>query len=240
MKRLLTCVAVLTLAAPGARAHFLWLVPDKGTATAQVLFSDNLTPDSPELLAKVAKTQWYARDNTGKTTTLKWTEAKEGFSLAAPGKGPTLLAGVCPYGVVQRGKDEPFLLHYVAMAIVGASPENRPSEIVYAVWDVLPMQILPAKGTTRGFVVLLQGKPLANAEVVVQAPGKEKTETLKTNAQGIVELPGEPQGRWALRARHVVKKDGEHEGKKYKEVRYYVTRVVSMPSLRPVVAPEKK
>jgi uncharacterized GH25 family protein len=240
MNRWLASAAVLILAATVARAHFLWVVPDKGAATAQVLFSDDLTPDKLELLAKVAHTKWYARDNDGKTTTLKWTEAKDGYSLAAPAKGPTLLGGVCSYGVVQRGKAEPFLLNYYAMALVGASPENRPGEVVYTPWDVLPMQILPAKGTARGFVVLFNGKPLADAEVVVQAAGQEKSITLKTSDKGTFELPDEPQGRWALRVRHVEKKDGEHDGKSYKEVRHYVTRVVGMPSLRPVVPAEKK
>jgi uncharacterized GH25 family protein len=240
MKRLLISLAVVALATSAVRGHFIWLVPEKGAATAQVLFSENLTPDSPELLDKVAKTQWYARDNAGKTTAFKWTKAKDGYTLAAPNKGPTLLGGVCTYGVLQRGKDEPFLLNYYAMVLVGASPDNRPGESVYQPWDTLPMQILPAKGTARGFLVLFQGKPLSGAEVVVLAPGKEQPETLKTNGQGIVELPEQPQGRWGLRVRHVEKKSGTHEGKEYKEVRHYVTRTVNMPSLRPASPPEKK
>jgi uncharacterized GH25 family protein len=240
MKRLLISLVLLALPTAAGRAHFIWVVPDKGAATAQVLFSEDLTPDSPDLLGKVAQTQWYARDNAGKTTAIKWTKAKEGYSLAAPAKGPTLLGGVCLYGVLQRGKDQPFLLKYYAMALVGASPENRPGEVVYAPWDVLPMQILPAKGTARGFVVLFEGKPLADAEVVVQPQGKEKAQTLKTDAKGIVELPGTPNGRWALRVRHVEKKSGEQDGKAYKEIRHYVTRVVNMPSLRPVGPGEKK
>jgi uncharacterized GH25 family protein len=234
MKRLLACTVLLALTTSAGHAHFIWLVPVKGAATAQVLFSDDLTPDKPELLDKIAKTTWYARDNEGKTTACKWTEARPGYSLAAPGKGPTLLGGVCSYGVVQRGKDDPFLLNYYAMALVGASPENRPSDVVYAPWDVLPMQILPAKGTARGFVVLFRGKPLGDAEVVVFPQEKGKTETVKTNAEGIVELPETPQGRWALRVRHVEKKSGELDGKEYKEIRHYVTRVVNMPSLRPL------
>lgn len=240
MKRWLPALAVLVLVTSTARTHFLWLVPDKGAATAQVLFSDSLAPDTPELLAKMAKTQWYARDNAGKTTALKWTPTKTGFALAAPDKGPTLLGGVCLYGVVQRGQDQPFLLNYYTLALVGASPDNRPGETIYAAWDTLPMQILPARGTARGFVVLFQGKPLADAEVVILAPGKDQAETRKTNAQGVFELPEQPQGRWALRARHVEKKSGTHEGKDYKEVRHYVTRVANMPSLRLSGTLEKK
>ena len=60
------------LATSAVRAHFLWLVPDKGAATAQVLFSDSLTPDSLELLAKVAKTQWYARDNAARSSNARF------------------------------------------------------------------------------------------------------------------------------------------------------------------------
>ena len=140
----------MLLATSIGRAHFIWVVPDKGAATAQIVFSDNSIPDKPELLAKVAQTKWYARDNSGKTTPVKSAATKEGYSLVAPAKGPTLLGGACTYGVVKRGKDDPFLLNYIALALVGASPENRPSEFAYAPWDVMPMQILPAKGTARG------------------------------------------------------------------------------------------
>lgn len=240
MKRWLACAVLLVLATSAGRAHYIWLVPDKGAATAQVLFSDDLTPDKPDLLEKVAKTTWYARDNSGKTTTLQWTAIKDGFSLAAPAKEPTLLGGVCSYGVVQRGKDDPFLLNYYALALVGASPENRPGEVVYTPWDVLPMQILPAKGTARGFVVLFRGKPLSDVEVVVFPKENGKATTLKTNAEGLVELADEPQGRWALRVRHVEKKSGDLDGKEYKEIRHYVTRVVNMPSLRPLPPAKQK
>ena len=70
--------------------------------------------------------------------------------------------------------------------------------------------------------------------------GNEKVQTLKSNAQGMFELPETPRGRWALRARHIEKKNGKQNGKEYQEIRHYVTRVVNMPSLRPVGRPEKK
>ena len=63
--------------------------------------------------------------------------------------------------------------------------------------------------------MLFQGEPLADAEVVVQAAGQEKAKTVKTNAKGVFELADQPQGRWALRARHIEKKNGTHDGKEY-------------------------
>ena len=53
MKRLLTVVALVALAAP-ARAHFVWILPpEKDGQPIRVVFSDGLQPDKPELLKKV-------------------------------------------------------------------------------------------------------------------------------------------------------------------------------------------
>src|SRR5436305_1702308 len=65
--RVLASLLVLAAAASVGRGHFIWVVPDKGAATAQVIFSATFSTPEPDLLAKVARTQWYARANSGRT-----------------------------------------------------------------------------------------------------------------------------------------------------------------------------
>ena len=59
--------------------------------------------------------------------------------------------------------------------------------------------------------VLWQGKPLADAEVVLLVPNQEKPVEGKSDADGKFILPREAAGKpglYGLRARHVEKKDG--------------------------------
>lgn len=48
MKHLLASVVALALAGTTVQAHFIWIVPDKNGATAQVMFSEIPEPDSPK------------------------------------------------------------------------------------------------------------------------------------------------------------------------------------------------
>ena len=92
----------------------------------------------------------------------------------------------------------------------------------------LPLEIARA-GRTR-YLVLWQGKPLADAEVVIAKPGKEQPETMKSDKDGGFDLIAETPGTYGIRARHIEKKEGEHDGKKYTEVRHYTTLVVKATS----------
>ena len=72
--------------------------------------------------------------------------------------------------------------------------------------------------------IFWQGKPAADVEVALIVPGMEKTIERKTDAKGQVEFP-EPKaaGGYGIRARFVEAKEGELDGKKYKEIRHYAT-----------------
>ncbi len=223
MKRLLLALVVAAAFVPMARAHFIWIVPDKD-GTAKVIFSDNLEPDDPKLLAKIGKTACYARDAEGKATDIKWKDGKDAYILTAPGKGPQLLGGVCAYGVIQRGQTEPFLLNYYATALVGPAP-GRDGQKLFAAWDKLPLQIMPAQG---GYAVYWQGKPLADAEVIALIPGKDKAPALKTNDKGQFTLTADGTGLAGLRVRHIEKKEGKLDDKEYKEIRHYATLVFAL------------
>lgn len=225
MKRWLFAFLILLAAAPLARAHFIWLVPETDGASAQVLFSDNLQPDDAKLLEKIAGTNWFARLPSGKTEPLQWKEVKGGYRLTAPTARSQLLGGVCEYGVIQRGNAEPFLLTYSTTVVLGAPPRN---EFVYQVWDELPLQIVLSSGDGRECVVYrcASGKTttLADAEYVIHVPGQEKPVEGKSSKQGVIELP-KGSGLFGIRVRLVEKKDGKHGDKQYKEARHYATLV---------------
>ncbi len=208
-----------------ARAHFVWIVPDKGAAggsDALVIFSDDQQPDSKVPVTKIARTELFAVGPSATITPLKATEGKHAYRVAAPAKGPAVLAGVCRYGVVQKGKAEPFLLTYCAKALVGATLREAPEQF----WKAsgrLPLEIVPIEGKAMARV-LYEGKPVADAEVVVTTPGKAEPTEYKTGADGTFKLARpEGDGLYAIRARHVLARAGEAGGKKYKEVRYYAT-----------------
>src|SRR5581483_7013956 len=93
-------------------------------------------------------------------------------------------------------------------------------------WDKLPLEILPVLKSVdqQRCVVLWQGKPLADAEVTLYVPGTDKPVEKKTDDKGQFTLDKPTKsGVYGLRARHVEKKEGELDGKKYKEVRHYAT-----------------
>jgi uncharacterized GH25 family protein len=230
MKRSWMLALVLGLAATPARAHFLFLLPDapdgKGPAV-RLVFSDAPAPDDPKLLDKVKHTELFEVGPDGKTTALKLAPGKDCFEAALTGKGERLVAGVCRYGVTQRGESEPFLLCYYPKTVAQAEPAT---EIWFRTCDKLALEIVPVKDRPA-VRVLWQGKPVADAEVVLLVPGQEKPVEGKTDNNGEFALPPFPDkaGVYAFRARHVEKKEGEHDGKKYKEVRHYATLTFARP-----------
>src|ERR1700722_18044921 len=182
MKRLLASLMVLGLTAVSARAHFIWILPDKDNEPgALVVFSDTLGPDNPKLLDKIVKTQIYLR-RLDKEQAIQWTRGKDAFMVSLPGTGPRSVCGVCQYGVLQKGESEPFLLNYYAKAIVAGDASSKQASTA---WSRLPLDIVPVAGK---FQVLWHGKPLVGAEVECTLPGQEKSEKKKTDKEGTFEL----------------------------------------------------
>ena len=78
-------------------------------------------------------------------------------------------------------------------------------------------------------------------------PGKDKPVELKTDKEGLfaMERPVK-SGIYGIRARYVEKKDGELDGKKYKEVRHYATFTfpikitTTFNKVEPALAPQKR
>jgi uncharacterized GH25 family protein len=221
MKRLFLTLAAVLLATTAARAHFIFIVPEATTpGKASVVFSDSLAPDeNPALLAKIAQTKLFLRDAAGKTTPLTWEKGEKAYHLTLPSGAACTVGGECLYGVFQRGDNPPMLLKYFPKLIQGPASAKA--------WDQLPLEIVPTAAAAR-FVVLYQGKPLADAEVNYLAPGGEKAEAIKTDANGEFTIPNAKLGLYGIRALHVAKQAGEHEGKKYEAVRTYATLVLNL------------
>jgi uncharacterized GH25 family protein len=217
MKRCVTTLLLLALAAVPVQAHFIWIVPEgTGGTKAKVIFSEGLEPDEAVPVEKIAATRLHVRNGDGKVAAIDWNKGEHAYLVSVPEKGPAVLGGVCQYGVIQRGEGKPFLLAYYPKLICGEVTAAKP-------WDKLALEIVPQGAET--FQVLFGGKPVADTEVVVLPPASDRKETLKTDAKGEFMIRFAKPGLYGIRARHVEAKAGEYEGKKYEEVRHYATLV---------------
>jgi uncharacterized GH25 family protein len=230
MNRRYLALAVAFLAAATAQAHHIWIIPDKPDGSkAKAVFADFLEPDKPEMLAKIGHAKLHVRDAAGKVSPLTWKKGtwKKGedtFLLDVPGEGERTVGGECVYGIVThdhrlRKEVDPYLLAYYPKAIFNPAADSKP-------WDKLPLEIVPAvSGDEVRLRVLFRGKPAAGAEMRVH-PSDGEREDFKTDEKGEVKVPFKAAGVYGVQTRHIEAKGGEHDGKKYVEVRHYASLVL--------------
>lgn len=202
------------------QAHFVWIIPDAAKNQARVVMSESPEADSPSLLDKIAHTEVMVRRQNGRVETLKLAKGDEALETQFAGEGAGTLAGVCRYGVLDKGTGGPFLLMYYAKAEL---PRTDAAPPVHEPWDRLPLEIVTPQGPSGRHRVLWNGKPLAKAEVVVIQVGVGAQPAQDTDADGCFSFRASKPGVYGIRARHIDAKPGEHEGKAYKEVRHYST-----------------
>jgi N-acetylneuraminic acid mutarotase len=221
----------VVLAGLVAQAHFVFVVPDKAGAAATVVFSEDLESDDGVAIAKINGLKLTLRDAAGKDIPV--THKAEEYNLAArlPGSGPRIVYGSINYGVLAKGEAPPFLLAYHPKAVIGAVPADK-----LVIGDKLPAELVPVaeKGSIR-FKLLGRGKPVADADVTVLKPDRTKAK-VKTGKDGLTEAV-EGSGRYGAWARYTEAKPGEHDGKKYTEVRHYATLVVDTAATASAVPP---
>lgn len=234
---------LLVLAATPVRAHFLWIVPDKPgdiQTTVRVIFSESLEPEGPDVLDLTGRTDLFVCGRDGRPTPLKLEPNKQGGHVVnLDGKGPWEVAGVCRYGVVRRGREEPFLLLYYPKTYARLSAAEPLPHCQGEAEERLALDITLVDKDERTCVVRWHGKPLPGAEVAVVPLGETKAQTTKTDEQGRFTIPGNKPGIYGIRARHVEAREGEEGGKKYKEVRHYATLVVELALAGSAAAPPK-
>src|SRR5690606_25545435 len=161
-------------------------------------------------ISKIAGTRLHARAPGGKPTPLTLEKGKHAYTARVAGTGSRIVHGLTDYGVLQKGKERPYLLRYHPKALVGPVPADG-RQLADA-----PVELVPstASGKVR-FTVLAAGKPVAGAEVNVLLPGGDR-QKLTTDPKGQTE-PVAATGLVGAWARHVDKTAGKHNGKPYDE-----------------------
>jgi uncharacterized GH25 family protein len=237
MRRFSSALVLLLAMTVSAQAHFVFILPVEKSRKAQVVFSDTLKPDRPELLKKVAGTRFSARVD-GKDVAVKATTGKDTLDITVSGEGPAWVVGVCDYGVSTRGK-EPVLLTYYCKSIVGSDLPHD-AEFLEQKFPSLKLDLVPLPGAKDGpaVKVLWEGKPLADAEVVLYVPGIDKTVERKTDADGMVKVEKPTKnGLYGVRASHTVKKSGKLGDQEYAVQRSYCSLTARISSVK---EPEEK
>jgi N-acetylneuraminic acid mutarotase len=226
IRRLTTLIlGILLLAAVPARAHLLWVVsqPDGKKPQAKVYFSETASPDDPELLDRVlAAKAWSVSGGQGESKPLKLAKVEDALvAELTPEQAEAPIALRHTYGVLTRGAGS-FLLNYYAKCHPRVLPGTW-----RAVDDpnLLPLEVVPVLAGQSDVLlkVIWQGKVLAGATVTVEGPGIEKKSEGTTDAAGVFRCRLPESGMFSIRAKHTEPKEGEHEGKKYAEVRHYST-----------------
>jgi uncharacterized GH25 family protein len=223
MSRILGFTALLTVAALSAEAHFVFVVPDpKDPAKAIVVLSEDLSVDEEVTMDRIAGLKLQVRDEAGKLAEASFETAKHNLNATIPGNGARVLFGSIAYGVMQKGDAKPYLLTYHPKAIVGTIPSDGGK-----LDNLLPAELIPVASSGKvKFQLLGLGKPVADGDATVILPDGKKEKT-KTDKHGFTrEFDG--AGRYGVWARYTEAKGGEHQGKKYEEVRYYPTLVVDV------------
>lgn len=202
-----------------AQGHFPFIVPDSTGTAAKVVFSDSLEPDMNVNIEKLANTKLTLRDGGGKESPVEWKKGEGFYAVNVPGTGTRVVYGITEYGVLQKGDAKPFRLTYYPKAVFGMATDTAAT-----VGEKLPLEIAAVGGGGKvKFQVMRAGKPLADSEVSVMVPNSSKKD-VKTNKDGFTPEFDAP-GRYAVSAKLIEAKPGEHAGKKYDEARHYATLV---------------
>lgn len=230
------CLGALVWAAGSvAQAHFLWLVtaPAERPTTVKLYFGEEASPDDPELLKNIAKTQaWMLGGRRAEPKPLTFKQVNDALVADLPaGAGSPVVANLT-YGVISRG-GQSFLLKYYSKAYPSKLPGTWQA---VADRERLPLEIVPTlDGSTAVIEVRWQGQPIKDATVAVLGPGLKKAVEGTTDDKGVFRCPLAEAGTYSLRVRHVDKTAGEHDGKAYTEIRHYST--LAMPYAPQTVAP---
>jgi len=219
MNRLLLSIAASAVFALAAQAHMVYVVPAKDGQSVTVVFSDSLDPDEKGKMEKIGGLKLTARAD-GKDTAVELTKGEHSFTAKLT-KTPTLTYGTAIYGLMSKAEKPTLLVYHSKALFAGVDTKTA------TVGEVAPLEIVPVTeaGKTR-FQLLAKGKPVADAEGSVMLPDGSK-EKVKTDKDGYTQA-FEKTGRYAAYLRLIEMKPGEHEGKKYEEVRHYATLVADI------------
>jgi uncharacterized GH25 family protein len=207
-----------------ARGHFPFIVPDNSGQSVTVVFSDTLAPDTNVNIEKIANTRLTLRHANGQETALQWTKGNGHYHVSVPSGELRIIYGVTDYGVLQKGEAPPFKLVYYPKAILG--PASDPRAVI---GPKLPLEVaVEGKAGNIRFRVLLQGKPLSEAETTILLPDGSK-QTVRTDREGYTPV-FRATGRYGVWTRWMEDKKGEHAGQTFQQIRHYATLVCDISS----------
>lgn len=112
----------------------------------------------------------------------------------------------------RKGKDVDYIVRTIFMAKEGRTNTNA----------LLPLDLVPTKANSNEFTLLMDGKPLTRTVVNVTARNGW-SKKLRTDVKGVVSIDTPWAGDYVASATHVDKKEGEKDGKAYKETKYVMT-----------------
>lgn len=195
---LLSFLSLATLAS----AHFVWVErTSDGPAAFFGEWSDNLRENQEGYLKLIAGPKALASDGSALPVTVKHDKL---VIAGAPAGDVRLSAHYRPE------KGDTFVRYYA---------RNGCSDTGAARLDY---ELVPTAAGGSTFMVMLKGKPLADAEVVLfSSTGWSRK--FKSGADGRVTVQTPWKGEYLLETSHVEKAAGEHEGRAHQQVRHVST-----------------
>ena len=226
--RLLLVAIFWALAAIRADAHFLFIhigPPAEAGRAAEVYFSELAEAGDPRFIDKIAGTQLWIQKAPGQWQPLKVQKLADRLRAQVPMSGSIAVAGTCPYGVLARPKQTPFLLRYHPKAIAGSPEElNRMKP-----FGKTPLEIVATiNGDRIEFTALRDGKPVPKAEFTTVASDLTN-ENVAARDNGKASWKPSAPGRYSVYTRYVTKEGGAVNGQSYEEIRDFATIAFTWP-----------
>src|SRR6186713_2035423 len=169
MKRSLSCMFLNMVAAAAMYAHFVFVTPEAGGASARIFISENLAPDLDAGMISGSKLNLLDGKGGDSALTLERGD-KNYFSVALAGSGTRVIYGKTDLGVMSRGGKSHVLIYYPKAVVSNAfDPKAQ-------VGGKVPVELVVlGKPGDLKLKLLARGKALADSEVTVILPdGKEK------------------------------------------------------------------
>ncbi len=226
MTRWLLSMVFACAASVTAAAHFVFVVPDAGGVTAQVMLSETLKPDAKVDVSLITGTTLSLRDLTGRDTPLTMTRTPHAFVVRLATGAAGVVHGLADLGVMKSG-ERSYVLQYYPKTIIGDPFDERTR-----IGRDAPVEIVPigSPGALR-LRLLVAGVALARAELTVIRPDGSE-ETVATDAEGLTTAFTMP-GRYGAWARHWDTSDGQRQGSAYQQTRRYATLVFDTAGAAP-------
>ncbi len=220
--RVVVALVAVAVFGPAARAHFVFVVPEKSGETARVILSETLEVDEDIDPALVDRVELVTRDGAGEEGALKLAREGETRLVKLPAKMRGAIHGTLTHGIMKHGP-KPFLVVYHPKACIG-----YPFGSSARIGEASPAELVPAghPGAAR-FQLLAAGEPVADAKVTILLPDGDVEEVVTDDAGHTPTF--KQAGRYGAWTRVVVPVSGEHDGDAYAEVRHYPTIVMNVP-----------